>query len=131
MSDEHDHGHSHSDDLVQHAIPILCVRNFAASMKHYCDVLGFHKHWDWGEPPTFGSVSRGGVEFFLGEQCQGQPGTWIYLTVSDVDALHRELQARGAKIRETPNDKPWHMREMLVEDPDGHVLRFGHGLQHD
>jgi hypothetical protein len=29
------------------------------------------------------------------------------------------------KITEPPTDKPWGMREMLVEDMDGHTLRIG------
>jgi hypothetical protein len=46
----------------------------------------------------------------------------------DVDSLHEELTKRGAKIVRAPADEPWGMREMLVEDPDGHTFRFGTGI---
>ena len=55
-------------------VPILNVKNFAASMDYYVTKLGFTKKWDWGDPPGFGCVARGKVEIFLSEGSQGQPG---------------------------------------------------------
>jgi catechol 2,3-dioxygenase-like lactoylglutathione lyase family enzyme len=34
---------------------------------------------------------------------------------------------RGVTIAEPLEYRPWGMREFAVRDPDGHVLRFGHG----
>lgn len=107
--------------------PILSVRDFAVSMAYYVDVLGFEKQWDWGDPPTFGCVSRDEVCLFLCEGVQGGPGTWISIFVEDVDALYEEYVASGATIRQPPTNFSWGMREMNVEDPDGHRLRMGHG----
>ncbi|PYP13174.1 MAG: bleomycin resistance family protein, partial [Gemmatimonadetes bacterium] len=42
----------------------------------------------------------------------------------DVDALFEEYRTKAARIRLTPRNYPW-AYEMHVEDPDGHVLRFG------
>jgi len=47
-----------------------------------------------------------------------------YVAVSDAAALHRELQASGAFITTPLEDMPWSCRELYVEDPDGHILRF-------
>jgi len=47
--------------------------------------------------------------------------------VDDVDRLHDEYLRSGAKILVPPTDHEWGMREMLVEDRDGHRLRMGHG----
>ena len=55
---------------------------------------------------------------------QGQPGTWIWIGVEDVDPLFQDYSTRGAKIRQRPINHPW-AYEMQIEDPDGHVLRFG------
>jgi hypothetical protein len=73
-------------------IPILSVKNFAASMNYYVNQLGFKKKWDWGDPPTFGCVTRGKIEIFFSEGGQGQAGTWISIFVEDVDALHEEYK---------------------------------------
>ena len=107
--------------------PILRVKNFAASMDYYVHTLGFSKRWDWGEPPAFGCIARGKVEIFLSAGGQGQPGTWMSIFMTDVDALHEEYQKSGAIIRQPPTNMPWGIREMNVQDPDGHRLRMGSG----
>ena len=45
--------------------------------------------------------------------------------VQDIDALYEDYKRRGTIIREPPTDFPWGVREMNVEDPDGHRLRVG------
>ena len=115
--------------------PILCVDNVARSHAHYEQVLGFAVNWQWsddqefeGGEPTFACVCRGDVSIFLAQQGQGQPGAWMSLflnSLDEVDALHEEYRAAGAKITEPPTDCPWGMREMLVEDLDGNTFRIG------
>jgi hypothetical protein len=107
------------------AIPILNMKSLAASMDYYVNKLGFEKKWDWGEPSNFGCVKRGKVEIFLCEGAQGRPGTWMSIFLQDVDALYKEYQKRGTIIREPPANFPWHTRDMLVEDLDGHPFRMG------
>jgi uncharacterized glyoxalase superfamily protein PhnB len=106
-------------------IPILNVRNFAASMDYYVNKLGFTKKWDWGTPPTFGCVRRGKVEIFFCEGGQGRPGMWMSIFMDDVDSLFEEYTASGAIIRQPPTNMPWGTREMNVEDLDGHRFRMG------
>lgn len=120
--------------------PILCVDNVAKSLEHYQSVLGFDIAWQWGddekfdgnEPPTFACVTRGEVSVFLGEQRQGNPGSWVFLNVSskeDLNRIHEEYKKSGADIAEPPEDCPWGMREMLVRDPDGNCFRIGCSLE--
>jgi uncharacterized glyoxalase superfamily protein PhnB len=45
--------------------------------------------------------------------------------VQDVDLLFDEYRRRGATIRQPPTNFPWGLREMNVEDLDGHRLRMG------
>ena len=106
-------------------VPILNVKNFAASMEYYVNKVGFRKKWDWGNPPTFGCVTRGKVDIFLCEGAQGQRGVWMSIFTEDVDALHEEYKKSGAVIRLAPTNMPWGTREMNVEDLDGHRMRMG------
>ena len=106
-------------------VPILNVKNFAATMEYYASKLGFSKKWDWGTPPTFGCVTRGKIEIFLCEGAQGQAGMWMSIFVEDVDALHEEYKSSGAIIRLAPTNMPWGTREINVEDLDGHRFRMG------
>lgn len=104
------------------ATPILRVSDFEASVAYYTSALGFALAWRDGR---FGAVRRGDASLMLSEGSQGCGGTWVYLGVSDADALYEELRGRGARIRHPPTTFPWGSRELHVLDPDGHVLRFG------
>ena len=151
MTHEHDEHHDHEHDHHHHhprapgeftaAKPILNVANAAASMAYYVEKLGFELVFAWCDEaasanpmaPTFGEVQRGQAAIMLAQGEQGGPGMWIYLdmqSAAELEAVHAEYVRRGALIAELPEDKPWGMREMLVRDLDGHVLRMGGPLEH-
>jgi catechol 2,3-dioxygenase-like lactoylglutathione lyase family enzyme len=109
---------------VECIIPILRVNSVAASIRFYVDVLGFKVDWGGEDGSFFASVSRDGRAIMLCQGDQGQPGTWIWIGVEDIGPLFAEYSAKGATIREKPTNYPW-AYEMKIEDPDGHVLRFG------
>lgn len=94
----------------------------ARSIRYYVDVLGF-TNAEWGGD-DFTLVTRDGAGIYLAEGDQGHAGTWVWVGVDDVGALYREYAASGATVREAPRNFPW-AYEMKVEDPDGHILRFG------
>ncbi|MGE5837799.1 MAG: glyoxalase superfamily protein [Acidobacteriota bacterium] len=104
------------------ANPILNVSDMTRSLRYYVDVLGF-TNAEWGGD-DFTCVSRDEASIYLSSGDQGQPGTWVWVGVEDVEALFEEYRARGATILHPPQNFPW-AREMKVGDPDGHVLRFG------
>lgn len=112
-------------------VPILYSKDIRNSIAYYKDVLGFPDHWEWEDPPTFGGVDWGEVRIFFCKDGQGSPGTWICINVENVDEYYNFIKGRGAAILSIPEDKPWFMREMLVRDPDGHIIRFGHGIDCD
>jgi predicted enzyme related to lactoylglutathione lyase len=104
------------------ANPILNVSDMARSLRYYLDVLGFENaEWGGGD---FTCVSRDGASIYLSQGDQGQPGTWVWIGVEDVMKVHEEYQRTGARILHPPHNFPWAC-ELKVEDPDGHVLRFG------
>jgi len=102
--------------------PILKVADMSVSLRYYVDVLGF-ENAAWGTD-DFTSVNRDRAGIYLCRGGQGQPGTWVWIGVEDVEALYEEYKASGARIHHPPANYPWAM-EMKVEDPDGHILRFG------
>ena len=106
---------------VECIIPILNVASVAASIAYYTSMLGFKTDWDVG---TMASVSRDGRAIMLCQQAQGQPGTWVWIGVEDIEPLYADLVAKGASIRLPPTNYYW-AYEVRIEDPDGHVLRFG------
>jgi catechol 2,3-dioxygenase-like lactoylglutathione lyase family enzyme len=133
---------------AKHLTPILNVSDLPASFAWFAK-LGWAKSWDWGTPPTFGCVCSGKCQIFLCQGAQGgrghggvaktfgpdgdetaDKGVWMSVWVDDVDAVHRHCQAQGLEIAMPPTDEPWHVREMHVRHPDGHVFRISQGLGH-
>jgi len=106
-------------------VPILNSSNVVNSLAYYTEVLGFEHKWEWGFPPSFGGVSKDSVQIFFCENGQGNPGTWLSVFVDNVDEFYEQVKAKGAKIILAPETKEWNVREMLIEDPDGHKIRFG------
>ena len=74
--------------------PVLRVNNLEASLNYYVQVLGFKMNWTDDDGNSFASVSRGDCHLFLSVGDQGNPGSWIWIGVSDVDGLHEEFIAK-------------------------------------
>lgn len=102
--------------------PILRVTDMNASLQYYVGVLGF-QNADWGTD-DFTHVNRDRAGIYLCRGGQGCLKTWVWVGVEDVQALYEEYKTSGAKVNHAPRNYSWAL-EMHVEDPDGHVLRFG------
>lgn len=113
------------------SVTVLYSEDIGRSLDYYMDVLGFKDQWTWGDPPDFAGISKDEVEIFFCLRGQGSPGTWLSIMVDDVDEYYESIRSKGAKILASPETYEWNMREMLVEDPDGHKIRFGHSTDCD
>ena len=101
---------------------LLQPTDFERSLRFYSEILGLHIYREWG------SGAGRGVVFFLGggflELSGASPmptseNIGLWLQVRDVDAVERDLEEAGAEIVERSANKPWGLREMTVQDPDG------------
>jgi catechol 2,3-dioxygenase-like lactoylglutathione lyase family enzyme len=107
--------------IFDRAVPILRVRDLDASIAYYVNVLHFKVDW---HVTGYASISRGRCGLMLSQRAQGHPGAWVWIGVSDADALWEEFRAKGARLRHPPTNYAW-AYEMQIFDLDGHVLRFG------
>jgi predicted enzyme related to lactoylglutathione lyase len=114
--------HNASKTKFENATPILNVSDLVVSVRYYVEALGFTRA-NWGND-IFTSVSRDRAAIYLCQGGQGRPGTWVWIGVEDAATLYEEYKASGARILRAPQNYPWAF-EIHVEDPDGHVLRFG------
>jgi predicted enzyme related to lactoylglutathione lyase len=110
------------------AAPVFVVEDVKRSVEHYRKALGFRVEFTHGDPASYAGIERDNVAVHLqtardSKRKAGQSA--IYVFVTDVDALHRELRSRGAKIVNGPRDYPYGMRDFDVEDLDGNSLCFG------
>jgi len=107
--------------------PIFACSDINKTLAHYKDVLGFESLWTWGETPDFGGASMGGVSIFFNLQpdlAKRIHGHQHWIKVDDADELCAFHRAKGAKIVAELEDKPWSVREYIVEDINGYLLRF-------
>ena len=102
--------------------PIFRVADLRASQHYYQHVLGFELDWDYQDEMV--SVSRDHCTIFLCPGDQSNYRSWVWIGAQDVEAIHEELRARGALIRQPPTNFSWAL-ELQVTDPDGNVLRIG------
>jgi uncharacterized glyoxalase superfamily protein PhnB len=114
--------------------PHFVVPDVVASAEHYRDFLGFKILSYFLDPPVFAVVARDDVVIHFGKSDDGalpspnvrrrSIGLDAYIWVNDLDALHAELQGRGAKIIEPPAMRVYKCYELVVEDNFGFRLCF-------
>ena len=118
---------------VTAVVPILLVRDVAASARWFEVRLGFATDFLYGEPPFYGSVSRDGVRMhlrfvrepaFAGIAAREESLIAASFEVSDVRALFDEIAGRSAEIAQPLVSQEWGGTDFHVRDPDGNVVSF-------
>jgi catechol 2,3-dioxygenase-like lactoylglutathione lyase family enzyme len=116
------------NSMMVGAAIVFVVADIAKSAEHYRDVLGFTITFEYGEPIFYVCLCRDEIALHLlgAGQTKRQAGHGgICVFVRDVDEVHTELAARGAKVVKPPEDYAYGMRDFDVLDLDGNQLTFG------
>lgn len=111
---------------------VLAVADFEAAVAYFKDKLGFSEHNRVGG----WSFLRLGEFWLMVGDCQGEvPArdtgnhSWFaYVNCEGIDDLHQQYVERKVLIVEPIGDKPWGLREFVVETPEGHRIKFGQAL---
>jgi catechol 2,3-dioxygenase-like lactoylglutathione lyase family enzyme len=113
--------------------PVLIAPEVGETLEHYRDRLGFEvEPWE-PSPAQYGYARRDGCQIHFNQGEQPRPNSEVvqpdlfdvYVWVDDVNALHEEFEQRGADLLHAPIERPWHMLEIRVQDPNGYILAFG------
>lgn len=129
-------------------VPELLVTDLAVSLRCWRDALGFSVLYDRPEA-GFAMLRREGAWIML-DQITGQDwvaaplerpfgrGLNLEFTVADVDALHAQVLAHGVPVYLDLHEKHYrigpgrvHVRQFIIQDPDGYLLRFSRMLGTD
>ena len=113
--------------------PGFTANDAAASIKWYCDVLGFTVKERWEHDGQFhgAQIVSGAVTINIGQddwklgrdRLKGQ-GTRMYImTGPGIDQYANAIKARGGRLDHEPQDG-WGMRTFSITDPDGFKLTF-------
>ena len=126
---------SHHEPLVKVA-PEFFVRDVGASVRFYVEKLGFVL---LRQEPVFAVVALGDAHVLLahesiapdraelGSTTRGA-GVNVRIMVDDVDAVYERAKANGVRIVHDIADRYYGLRDFIVADPDGFMLRFAADL---
>ncbi len=115
--------------------PVLPVHDVNATVRYYCQVLGFEVDFLWGDPPVHARVMKG-------DRTYGDP-VYIHFNKTadekipvaghirihvghDVDGLFEAYRSRGVDTMTEPRSEEWGLREFSIRDCNGHILVFCH-----
>ena len=117
------------DMSFDQVIPVLRIFDIAKADEFYLGFLGFSTDWDHRfdpNAPLYRQVSRGALLLHLSEHHgDGCPGARIRVMMRGVEALQREISAKGYRyMRPGLETMPWGTIETGVIDPFGNLIRF-------
>lgn len=121
-------------------IPELSASHFEKSLSFYIELLGFQIEYQRSES-SFAFLSHQGSQIMLVQRNNtwktGEPeypfgrGINIQMLVDDIEVITRSLKEHGYPLMVEPEEH-WYrkddvllgLKEFLVMDPDGYLLRF-------
>lgn len=109
--------------------PVLRIFSVEKAKEFYLDYLGFELSWEHrfdDGMPVYMQVKRDQAVLHLSEHHgDGSPGAVVFVPMTDLDAFHRELEAKDyASMKPGIEAVPWGARSMTVIDPFSNTLRF-------
>ncbi|OAB42161.1 bleomycin resistance protein [Paenibacillus glacialis] len=122
-------------------VPELSVSNINISKKFYIDILGFKVEYE-REEDNFAFISLDGAQFMLDEDVNGSWSTGMMeypfgrginfqFFVKDIEEIILNLSDNNIKLFKEPFVSEYRInlerqvfKQILVQDPDGYLLRF-------
>jgi uncharacterized glyoxalase superfamily protein PhnB len=113
--------------------PGFTANDAAASIKWYCDVLGFTVKERWEHEGEFrgAQIASGDVTINIGQddwklgrdRVKGQGSRMYIMMGPGIDQYAAAIKARGGRLDHEPQDG-WGLRAFSITDPDGFKLTF-------
>jgi catechol 2,3-dioxygenase-like lactoylglutathione lyase family enzyme len=117
------------------AVPVIATDSVGNTVSWFERTLGFKQEWSWGDPPVYAGITSGEAELYITEDAalftaiRDQPlRPEIFLWVTDIDAVCAQHRARGADIIEELISRPWGVRQYVIREPNGYLLKIAESL---
>lgn len=114
--------------------PVLAVPDVNETVAYYRDMLGFHVDFVHGDPPVHARVCADPTYSSPTVHIRFEPlesgalqnsSVYLWLHVgANLDRLFQVYRDRGVKIVQEPEDRPWGLRQFIVEDCNGYLISF-------
>lgn len=120
--------------------PVLAVPDVKEAVEYYRDTFGFHIDFMEGDPPVHARVCADPtyssptvhIRFEpLEPGASVNPSVYLFVHVAvGLDELFERLRGRGVTVHSEPKDRPWGLRQFIVEDCNGYLLCFVAEIEH-
>ena len=114
--------------------PYLYVTDIHETIAYYKDQLGFSGEWIVYAPLKTGGISRDDIKLLF-QQHPDYVKTFntksesfeLVLFVANVDEIYNEYKSKNIRFIEHIVDRPWGIREFIIQDINGYWLRISEG----
>ena len=118
----------------ERVVPIFRIFSLEKAREFYIDFLGCKVDWEHRfetGAPVYMQVSRDELVLHLSEHHgDGTPGSVVYVYMTDIAALHRELNDKKYQHnRPGLEQMEWGMMQMTVIDPFNNRICFGEPVE--
>jgi hypothetical protein len=110
-------------------LPVRASLNIAESRAFHCDRLGFADVVYEADHYLIVRRQETELHFWLVAHRIHSENTSCYIRGGQIVNLHAEFSARTVPGLSAFKVMPWDMKEFIIHDPHGNLLRFGAALQ--
>ena len=123
-------------ELLAKVAPEFFVRDVGAAVRFYVEKLGFVV---LRQEPVFAVVALGDAHVLLAHESIAADleqlatttrgaGVNVRIMVDNVDAVYERAKANGVRIVHDIADRPYGLRDFILADEDGFMLRFAQAI---
>lgn len=118
-------------------VPVLSVHDVNVSLKFYTQKLGFKQDMALDGPDgivAFAGIRLGQAAFMLSRSETENVGQGVVFMIylpedADIDAVYKDVQAKGIAIEEELATQYWGDRTFSVKDPDGFFITLAKTIE--
>jgi hypothetical protein len=91
---------------------------------------------DLGRSPVYAGVRAGGAMLYVNHDPdlasaikERRLQLDVFLWVNDIDSIYAQHRARHAEITEGLTSRPWGVRQYVVREPNGYLLKVAESVE--
>jgi len=120
---------------IHSAVPVIATADIEKSLEYYTAILGFEFDFKYGEPPVYAGVKSGDTEIYFTVDADFAAAIKeksfrpeVFMWIPDADDLFKKHADNGAVVIESPSDRPWGVRQYVLKEINGYLLKFAQPL---
>jgi len=120
------------------AVPVIASSDVRGTVRYFEQTLGFKQQWIWGDPPIYAGMRAGGALLCVTHDPElasiireRRLAPDIFLWVSDIESVYAHHRASRADITEELTARPWGVRQYVIREPNGYLLKVAESQEEE